>query len=175
MTEKQRQSEQLKRDLMSDDLATVVSALKKCRESGDVSAVPVLIGLYATTQVPMIRKETGEMLGSLKVTGSEQAFMAALKMPGYANIRQDLVSFMWNSGVQPNGYLSELVELALHGSFGEALECLTLIEGMDGPFAEEQVLESLTAVKKYLGTAVSDEKSALFRDLLVMLEAAAAE
>jgi hypothetical protein len=175
MTEKQRQSEQLKRDLMSDDLATVVSALKKCRESGDVSAVPVLIGLYATTQVPMIRKETGEMLGSLKVSGAEQAFMVALKMPGYENIRQDLLSFMWNSGVQPNAHLAELVHLALHGSFGEALECLTLIESLDGPLAEEQVLESLSSVRKYLGTAGGDEKSALFRDLLVILESAAAE
>jgi hypothetical protein len=172
MTERQRYIEQLKRDLVSDDTATVVSALKRCRESGDVSAVPALISLYASTQVAMVRQEVAEMLSALKVSGAESAFMTALRATTLRHVRLDLITFMWNSALQPAGYLAELVGIAIEGTYAEALECLTLVESLEGPFAEEQVLEALSEIRKHLATAPESDKKALMREFVITLDTA---
>ena len=46
--------------------------------------------------------------------------------------------------------LADIVSIAVHGDFMQALDCLTIIENMPGPFEEHQLLESQLYLKDYL-------------------------
>ncbi|MDZ4822604.1 MAG: hypothetical protein SH856_04025 [Flavobacteriales bacterium] len=172
MTEKQRKIEQLQRDLFSSDNAVVISALRKCLDSGDTSMVIPLIHLYATTKIALVKTEAAEMLGSLKVSGAENAFMTALNDGSLKRHRKDILAFMWNSNMQPTDHLSVIIGIAVDGNLEEAIECLTLVESMSGPFSSDQLKDSIAAVHEFLVEEEASEKLSLMRELLAVLETA---
>jgi hypothetical protein len=57
--------------------------------------------------------------------------------------------------------LPEFVEIAVDGDFMEALDCLTILENMEGPFEERQILEAQLHLKDYLeDTAPKEQQKA---------------
>jgi len=73
-----------------------------------------------------------------------------VKDSNYLSIRQELLSTMWNNKLDYTYFLPEFVEIAVEGSFMEALECLTIIENLEGPFEERHILESQLHLKEYI-------------------------
>lgn len=163
--------EEIRRDLFSEDDSVVMKALHKCREQGDVSLVEPLILVFANNKNEEIKAEVADMLETLKISNTEEIFQRALMNPQLATIRKNVLSFMWNSGVQPSEYISLISTIATEGSLQETLECLTLLDSLDGGISEEQLLDSIATVREYLGENKQNEKTGLLTEYLSILEA----
>ena len=75
--------------------------------------------------------------------------MEIVNDPGYAAQQVKLLSTIWNSPLDYSSYLAEFVSLAVKGDFMVTLECLTIIENLEGPFIESSILESQLLLKDY--------------------------
>lgn len=163
ITSKQKQLEEIKRDLFSGEDGVVLKALTKTRELGNAALVEPLLAVYLSTGSSIVREEAGDMLNTLKVSGTEEAFIHALLQPQWSGRRGEIVAFMWNSGVQPVDYFDVIARTAVEGSYTDALECLTLLENLDEEIPEEQLLESLAIVQQQLNDYPDDEKTPLLQ------------
>jgi hypothetical protein len=75
-----------------------------------------------------------------------------------AVLRQKLLTTIWNSKLSYDNHLPFFVMLASTGDFMQALECLTIIENMQGPFEEHELLEAQLLLKEYVEEAKSDDE-----------------
>lgn len=161
--------EQIKADLLRGDEKQATAALDYISEGGDGSYIGPLLEAYSARGEEELKLRMGEMLGTLKVSGSEPVFVEALNNAAYAGIHTDILGFMWNSGVNVPGELPLLIRVGLSGDYMRALEAFTLIESMEGPFEEEQVLEAILAVRKFLEGEPEGDKRELVTSLLEYL------
>jgi hypothetical protein len=162
--------EEIRRDLFSGEDLVVMKAVKKCEDLSAPQLVEPLIAVFATTDNIAIKQEVGEMLGSLKVSNTEDYFFNALRNKEFRNVRRELLSFIWNSGIQPAGEVVFLTELAIDGSYEEALECLTIIEEIEEGIPEDHLLEASSIARAFITTNKDHEKVHLIADLLVAIE-----
>jgi hypothetical protein len=63
-----------------------------------------------------------------------------------------------------------MVELAIDGTYEEAIECLTIIESMDDAIPEQELLEGSSLARAFITSNKEDDKVGLIADLLVALE-----
>lgn len=162
--------EEIKNDLFSGDDVVVMKAVLKCKDQDSVTLVEPLIAVYASTGMPEIKREVADLLNNIKVPNAEQAFLKALANKQNTKIRKDILSFIWNSGIQPVEQIVDLTEIAIDGSFEEALECLTIIENIDDQVPEEKILESASVLRSAISSNPNDPKTALLADILMTLE-----
>jgi hypothetical protein len=167
---KNKQIEEIKNDLFSGDDVVVMKAVLKCKDQDSAALVEPLIAVYGSTSMPEIKKEVSDLLNNIKVPNAENAFLKALSNKQNAKIRKDILSFIWNSGIQPVEEVVQLVEIASAGTFEEALECLTIIENIDDQIPEEQILESASVLRSAISSQPNDPKTGLLADLLMVLE-----
>lgn len=169
-TAQKKKIEEIKKDLFSEDDTKVLKAVKNCQDEGSATLVEPLIAVYATTSNLLIKQEIGEMLSELKVSGADEAFRNALKNPDFIKARKELLSFIWSSGIQPVEDVVLLTEIAVDGSFEEALECLTIIESIEDGVAEADLLEAATIARTYISSNPESEKRHLIADILMAIE-----
>ena len=89
--------------------------------------------------------------------------------PDNLSIRQILLSTIWNSRLDYSLYLAEFVEMAVEGDYLEALECLTIIENLEGTFEESDILEAQLHLKEYLELGVKDDQKAILISEIALL------
>ncbi len=169
-TGKSKKSDALRTKLFSNDESTLLSALQELSSTGTAVHIEPLIVLYSSTPFDSVKKQAGELLSTLKVSGAEEPFIAALSNPALLSIRKDLLGFLWSSGVQPVNSLVTISTIAIEGTFEEALECITVIDSLETPVAEEILLECITQVKQHLSQSKPSDKSALMIQYLQALE-----
>lgn len=163
-------ADEIRKDLFSSDESIVQSALNRCREEGMASLVEPLIAFYASSPSIALKEQVADMLGSLKVSQVETYFIAALKNQDMKQIWQDLVSFMWNSGLQPVNDLTVITSLALKGQYMLTLECLTLLESIDADVPEDVILECITLMKTKSTDGLQDDVKKLLTAYMTLLE-----
>lgn len=137
-------------DLNSNDSAKVLKALKSLEIHGDSSVIPTLADCLLRQPEPQIEYEILELFSSLKDSSSAVEVMEIIDDPLYLPIRQKLLTTIWNTKVDFSDYIDEFVEIAVDGNFMEALDCLTIIENLEGPFMEENILECQLHLKNFL-------------------------
>ncbi len=148
---KQKQKIQaILKDLRSEDSKTVVKAIKSLESHGDPSVIEPLAELLLAGPNEKIKTQVVELLSSLKDSSVTSYIMDVVEDSKYLPIRQTMLSTIWNTKVDFSDYLDEFVEIATKGDFMEALDCLTIIENLEGPFLEESVLESQLHLKNVL-------------------------
>lgn len=152
-TAQQRKLDAIRNDLFSGDDALVAKAIARCEEEGTAPMVEPLLAFYASETNPTLRNRVAQMLGSLKVSNVEDYFMKALANRQWKHIHKDIIGFMWNTGLQPVEYVIQITELAAVGDYQLTLECLTLLESIEDPISEEQLLESLAIVHRAIANA----------------------
>lgn len=152
---------QLIDELTSGNQAKISVSIKALQANGDITILEPMVALLRTDLSAKIKGEVLEFLSSLKDTSAVDEIMRILKDSNYEQVRQQLLSTMWNSPLNYSYYLPEFVEIAVEGDFMEALECLTIIENLEGPFEERHVLESQLHLQEYAkDTEPKDPKKA---------------
>lgn len=137
-------------DLNSGDVKKATKALKSLETHGDSSVIPALAECLLREPSAQIEQEILELFSSLKDSSAAVEVMDIIADPTFLPIRQKILTTIWNTKVDFSDYIDEFVEIAVEGDFMEALDCLTIIENLEGPFMEENILECQLHLKNFL-------------------------
>lgn len=164
--------QQLLLDIQSGDATKVIKAIRGLESHGNNSALEPLLLFWKTVTNADIDRELSEFFAALKDTDSRHEIMEVLLNEEAEDFRIKILASIWNCKVDYSDYLAQFVTLAAEGGFMEALECLTVIENLDGPYEEEQFFESQIALKNYLDNRKSstDEKAQLMSEIALIIK-----
>lgn len=151
-TNKQQQLKikQLLEDLNSGNANKFSAALKSLQIHGDCTTLEPIVSLIDTGLNEKQKQEIVQFLSDLRDTSCIQTMIDILRNDTYRKARPEILTSIWNSKLDYSYFLPDFVEIAVDGSFMEALECLTVIENMEGPFEERHILESQLHLKDYM-------------------------
>jgi hypothetical protein len=62
------------------------------------------------------------------------------------------------------------VTIAIEGDFMEAMECLTIIESMEPPLPEDQLMDCLLSLKEYFSKNPTGEKVTLIKSIATYVQ-----
>jgi hypothetical protein len=141
---------QLLTDLKSSDEKVISKSIKALEKHGNSSVIRPVCELLLTDLSDKNRQQTIEFLSSLKDSSTCVELMDVINDEKFSSVRQVLLTTIWNTKVDFSGYIDDFVLIATKGSFLETLDCLTIIENLEGPFMEEDLLECQLHLKNYL-------------------------
>jgi hypothetical protein len=172
MTEKQKKiNAQLVADLNNKDEAIVLEAIKKVRSLASAEIIPDLLWKWVHAKGEVEHQLT-EVMFTLKDKEVIEPLVDALDEDRFKPYREKILTVFWNAGMNPVEHLSTFVGVAIEGTFMECFECLTIIENMEPPFPEEEMLDSLLQLKAYFGNVESEkeEKYTLMRTIATIVK-----
>jgi hypothetical protein len=152
-------------DLKSGDNSKIKNAFKKLSNKGNASIIQPLVDLYTSLEEDnTIRNEIKVVFSQLKTT---KALPELIKNLSHRDNRvKELVLFsIWSSNLDAADYIPAIVECSCKGDFMVALEALTLIENLEGPFNEQDLIESMITINEYLSKD-KDDKIELIQSIL---------
>jgi len=141
---------QLFQDLYSENAAKVTAALDALQVYGNQSIIKPLFEFIQKSSNEHSKKEVIEFLSNLKDTPSKAEVMNNLHDKDFKSIQNIILSTIWNSPLDYSEFLNEFVLLSVENDYLTSLECLTIIENLEGPFEEQAILESQLHLKDYL-------------------------
>ena len=169
---KKKQFEEIKTDLFASQDVIVENALKKVEKMGDHSFIHPLLHVLMENENENIQDKISKMLSELKVSKAEDELLSALEDEVFIKIHGQILSFIWNSGFQPADHIATITQVAIQGDYMAALEALTLLDNIDGPFQEEHIMESTIELRNYLMENSDSDKKDLLVAMLNLLEGA---
>lgn len=162
---------ELLKKLKSTETKEVIKAINGLKVNGDITAIEPLIELYVTTTNNTVQSEIADLLNSLKSTQAPQEVIKCLGIEKYAPARQMILSSVWNSNLDYTLYLNEIIGAATQGDMMSAMECLTIIENMEGTLDEQKIMDPLINLKSYLVENAGDDsqKNQLLKEVAAIL------
>ena len=159
-------------DLNSSDTKKVSKAIKSLEAHGDVSFIKPLSERLLSGVSEKNKGEIIELLSSLKDTSVCADMMDIIEDERFLPIRQTMLSTIWNTKVDFSNYIDEFVLIATTGNFMETLDCLTIIENLEGPFMEENILECQLHLKNYLerNEPRDEQKAELLSEIAIAIK-----
>ena len=155
---KKAKIESLLLDVKSSNTAIVKTAFEGLKIVGEPSILlPIILELNTknhTEKNALIL----EFLACLKDSKARSIMMDLIQQTDLKEYQQLLLSTIWNSPLDYTDYLEIFVDLALKGDFIITLECLTIIENLDGPFSEKSVMEAQVLLGAY-AESIPDKNS----------------
>lgn len=141
-------------------------------EKGNLSQLRELVRIYFGETVPSRRFALHSFLSSITKKGIREAWMDLLMELNTPNERQQVLQVLWNTRLDFSPYLVHFVQWALEGNYQNTLEALTVMEQMEGPFNEEQLLDAQCLVQEFRNTStpIDERKKVFIDDLSELLE-----
>ncbi len=163
---------QILTDLLSSDENKISKAVKALEAHGDSSVIKPLAEKLRDGVSDKNEKEIIELLCSLKDTSVTAEMMDIVEDEDFRTIRHLMLSAIWNTKVDFSDYIDEFVLIATQGNMMETLDCLTIIENMEGPFMEENILESQLHLKNFLeaDSPKDEQKMHLLSEIALILK-----
>lgn len=168
-SERALELKEMQAGLKSKDAKVILKTLKTIHKKGDVSLITPMLKIWADAPNELISKEIDTILKDLKDEEAVAPLVAALEDEDLKAIRPQLVSIFWQSRLDASRHLQQFVDLAISGNYMESLETLTVIENMEGPFEEEELLDAMVAVKQALEKNADSDKKPLLEDIMAHL------
>lgn len=168
----QKKHKQIIENLLSTDSKKVLKAIKALEANGTSDSIKPLAEKLLTESEGEIKSTILELLSSLKDSSVCVEIIDVLNEEKFASIRQDILSTIWNTKVDFSNYIDEFVDIAIKGSLIETLDCLTIIENLEGPFMEEDILECQLHLQNYMKEKgpKDEKKSALLSEIALFLK-----
>ena len=146
---KKAKIEALLMDVKSSNTTVVKTALEGLKIVGEPSILhPILLELNTKNHT----EKNGlilEFLACLKDSKARSVMIDLMQQSDLKEYQQLLLSTIWNSPLDYTQYLEIFVDLAVKGDFMTTLECLTIIENLEGPFSEKSVMEAQVLLGAY--------------------------
>lgn len=151
ITHKQRKLkvEKLLKDIESGDIKKISPALDALQVYGDSSVIQPLFDIIGQDTDETVKNEIQEFLSSLKDSSAKETVIGILRGASQEEQIIRILSTIWNSPLDYSSYVADFVKAAVRGNFMVALECLTILENLEGPFEEEALMESQLLLKEY--------------------------
>ncbi|WP_133122144.1 hypothetical protein [Brumimicrobium salinarum] len=168
--ERQAKVASLLKDIRSGEEKSIIEALKALKVNGDDQVIKPIIKVWNAGVSDLAEQEIITFLGDIKSTTSADTLMSILLDTAYNAIHLPLLTTIWNSKVDYSEYIVEFVNLAVKHDFMVSLECLTIIENMEGPFEEHHILDAEILLREYVDREkdnqnVDDKKFSLILEL----------
>ena len=136
-------------DLESGEQKKMDKAIQTIATSGNIALIPVLLNLLLQNSNPLIEKKIMSLMADVTDSDAKEIFIESLKNDQYESLKTTLINIVWNSKLDFSEYIAEFVALSTQGDLMRAIECLTVIENLTGPFEEHHLLESQLYLKEY--------------------------
>jgi hypothetical protein len=161
-------------DLESGNDTKFNAAIKALQVHGDIATIEPLVQLLLNDNLtPSNRSALIELLSTLNLSDAPDEIMRIVKDDNYLNVRPILLSSIWNSKLDYSYFLSDFVEIAVEGDYLDTLECLTIIENLEGPFEERHILEAQLFLRDFIeseGKIKDDRKAVLISEIAILLK-----
>jgi HEAT repeat protein len=169
-TKEKSQFGKLVHDLNASQDVIVMDTIDKIKHQGTPEIIPHVIALFEKKpSEEVVRKITG-LLFSLKDEQVIPFLIEGMKNEKIGELyRSVVISSFWNSGLNPVDYLSDLINIAIQGSYLECIEVLTVIENLEPPYNEEQLMEALVDLRQFVNENKQDERIGLLNGMLMLL------
>ncbi len=162
----------LLKEVQSENMEKAKAALQSLKTHGDVSVIEPLLLFQASPEGKEMKFDIHVFLADIHDVKAVPEFMRLLDEPTSTEYRVDLLNVLWNSKLDYSEHISKFVEMAVEGDFLIALECLTIIENLAGPFEEEAIIESQLSLGQYATHPTkSEQKDQLISDIAVVIQA----
>lgn len=132
----------------------------------DNKEVELLTSLLTDPKHKDVKEQT---LMMLKKDKKEEVLLVAIAKQKQGEFRHQLVAACWESEINFSKYLPFFVMLLDDADYMVALEAITVIQEMPGPFDQKQLQQAIDNVKK-LKKDIINEKLVLLNDLLDTLQ-----
>lgn len=173
----QKKTQQKKLALILADLKTgsaskTAQALDALQVYGDYTAIEPLFLFLLESKDEDSKAQVLEFLCNLKDSRSALMVMDCLNQPRFKEIRREILTTIWNSPLDYSLYLQDFVKIAVENDYLDTLECLTVIENLDGPFEEKSLFESTLYLKDYHEGKYSKsrEKDQLLSEIALLIK-----
>ena len=158
--------------ILTENMVNVSRGLKELEKNADVSVIEILVSIVASSTNREIKKEILAFLSNVVDPLSPALLIQFIQEEKYAVIRQELLTVIWNSKLDYSRFIAEFVEIAIEGNFMIALECLTVLENLKGPFEEHQLLEAQLHLREYISsdrTMEDDQKTTIISEIALFI------
>jgi len=152
----------LKVDLLSDDEAVVLSAVKGIKEHGDASVIEPLLVVLNRMDDEELHQEIRQLLFSLKDNRTVSELVRLASDETYVEHGQLMLSAIWESGLDASEQFLPLIELAKQASYEQLIEIMTIIDQIvlseDGTESEN----AIRILRDHIAENAQDERSQLW-------------
>jgi hypothetical protein len=170
-TVKQNKIKELLSTLANGDNKEQVKAVQGLKVHGNETIIESLLLVLANDPNPALYSEIVDLLNTPKSTKVPAEIAKALVDKRFVDIRHTLLTTIWNSGLDYRPHLAEIATAATEGEMMDALECITIIENIEGEMTEDQLFEPLIVLTEYLGSTKDDgPKLDLIREVTSTLQ-----
>lgn len=149
-------------DLASEDDKKILDALKRIKSKGDASVIKPMVETFASSDNDEIRGEIRALLAQIKVENALIEIIESLS-DNDDDVNEMLLFAIWNANLNASKYIAEVAEASIKGNYLVALEGLTVIENLDGPFTEEVLNDAKIVLNEYFNH--EDEKVDLIKSM----------
>ncbi|MCC5924484.1 MAG: hypothetical protein JJT77_11925 [Crocinitomicaceae bacterium] len=146
---KQEKIQLLMQDVVSGDAKRLKKGLDGLRSNGDVIVLPELLEYWSIVTDEPTQKAIQQLFIDLKDSNAVSPIMECLVNLKDTSLQIKLLNTIWNTKVDFSEHLSTFVRLAVHGDLETAIECLTIIENLEGPFQEYQFLDAQVELSEF--------------------------
>jgi len=159
------------KDINTGEEKKIIEGLKALKVNGDDDVILPILNVWNAGVSQKAEEEIVTFIGDIKSSTSAQTIMDVLLNDEYKKIHLELLSTVWNSKVDYSEYIVDFVNLAIKHDFMVALECITVIENMEGPFEEHHMLDAEISLREY-AEKHNEEKSDDEKKVKLILEIA---
>lgn len=128
----------------------ILDGLKALKIQGDDEVIIPLIKIWCKGVSSSVDQAIIQFISDIKSSTSSSIIMDILLSDTYSSIHLPLLTTIWNSKVDYSDYLTDFVNIAVnHSDIMYSIESLTIIENLDGPFEEAQILDTQIILRDY--------------------------
>jgi len=163
--------QQLIENLSAKEESKVLKTFTLLEADGNEHVLRPVIELYLSNRSEKINEKAIEFLSDLSDSSATPEMIEIIREDKYHTIRRDLLNTMWQTKLDFSPFLADFVAIACEGTFLETFECLTIIENIEGPFQENQILESQLYLKEYLESekGKDEARDELMSDIAILI------
>lgn len=171
-TQKDKKVKELLLQLASKNELEQIKTVKTLKMDGTEEAIEPLVQVLSLSSSEALKNEIIDLLNTIKSTKVPAEIIKCLNNSDYQNSHQLLLASIWNTGLDYNKYMGEIASATIAGDFMHAMECITILENLEGDLNEDEIMEALLVFKGYLvDTKESeDSKAELIKEMVVTLQ-----
>lgn len=160
-------TQQVIAELTATDEKKLLKSIEKIKSKGNDQIIPPLLDLFVTTNYDSVKSAIKNLLNELKTSTGLVYLIEGLKLDNQ-ELQEVILGALWSSGMNPKEYLPEIVHAACNGNYMIAVEAITIIENLEGPFDEEKVTEAKLTLNEYFSQP-EDDKKELIKAILILI------
>lgn len=168
---KQQQLQQWIQELTAKEDSVFKNAVESLSAKGDISVIEPVAQVMFSEKNRFRKQLLAEFFANIEKDAAKEELIRIIQGLESSAHQAQMLNTIWNSRMDFSEFLDEFVVMAIDGTLEVAIECHTIIENLDGPFDEADILESKLLLGSYdQHESRRPEKDFLIHDILAFLE-----